>query len=268
MRRKGVKELFKFKGRRVYILFMLIGISMIFWGYNKIFLFPHLMCFGKGNYQISLFQSLSEELSSVIMNLGISIFPTGIVGWMFEKVNEKNHKIEISDKRAAILKQLSVLFQRYLSEACYQYQELNKEKNNYYLSEINVLDSFNEMSSNYTDALSLINKGKMNWTEKEVEEFFRNELETTDAIENVLNAILFNKDVYIINDIFSEDELIRFGDLEESMTKFKVCINNGRYIKGAQERCIIMEIIYNIITHTRELSNRFKNLRYINGGIK
>lgn len=268
MRRNSVKELFKVKGRRVYILFMLIGISMILLGYNEIFIFPNLVCLENGKYQLSWIKSLSEGLSLVIMNLGISIFPTGIVGWMFEIVNEKSHNKEISDKRAAILKQLSILFQRYLTETCFQYQELYKEKNNYYITEINVLDSFNEVSSNYTDALSLINKGKMNWPEKKVEEFFRNELETTAAIEDVLNAILFNRDVYIINDIFSEDELIRFSDLEESMTKFKVCIRNKSYIKGAQERCIIMEIIYNIITHTQELNNRFKDSIYVNGGIK
>ncbi len=268
MKRNGVRKIFKVKGRRVYILFMFIGISMIFLGYNKIFIFPDFMRLENGKYQFSLIRSLNEEISSVIMNLGISIFPTGIVGWMFEMVNEKNHNKEISDKRAAILKQLSVLFQRYLSEMCFQYQELYKEKNNYYLSEINVLDSFNEMSTNYTNALSLINKGKMKWTEKEVEEFFRCELVTTTDIKDVLNAILFNKDVYIINNIFSEDELKNFSDLEENMTKFKLYIENRNYIKGAQQRCIIMEIIYDIITHTQELNSRFKDSVYTNGGIK
>lgn len=268
MRRSGVRGIFKVKGRRIYIFFMIIGLSMIFVGYNAIIIFPNLVCLESGKYQLIWFRSLNEGLSSVIMNLGISIFPTGIVGWMFETVNEKNHNKEISDKRAAILKQLSVLFQRYLSEMCYQYQELYKEKHNYYLSEISVMDSFNEMSSNYTDALGLIYKGKMNWTEKEVEEFFRNELATTASIKDVLNAISFNKDVYIINNIFSEDELMRFSDLEESIIKFKVSIENRNYIKGAQERCIIMEIIYNIITHTQELNSRFKDSVYINGGIK
>lgn len=268
MRGICVKNVFKVKGRKVYIFFMLIGISMIFCGFNNKFLVPHKVALENGKYQFVLIKALDSELSSLIMNLGIGIFPTGIVGWMFEIVNEKNQKKEISDKRAAILKKMYVLFHRYLTEVCYQYQLFIKEKNNYYLPKFNILDSFGEMSSNYTLALNWIHKGQIKWTEKEVEEFFRNEIATIGGIEEVLNAIIFNRDVYIINNIFSEEEVTWFDDLEENITKFNIYIKNKNYIKGAQERHIIMEIIYNIITYIPELSIRFKGREYENGGIK
>ena len=133
--------------------------------------------------------TLNSKLLSVVGDLGIGLFPTGVISFLLEKMQQKQKDIEKQKKRATILYNLNIALHAYLNAVCNLAIAKKHSLKGHTVSDIlrQILENNMELESS-TDEINAL----------------------THLIEKMKDLFQSPNPIYIIADIFNEDEMKHF----------------------------------------------------------
>lgn len=180
----------------VYIVMSFIGIVMI--------ILSSLFCIEQ--------ESIAFKILNIIGDIGVCIFPTGIIGCILEKIQIQNKELEKRDKRLAVLRLVINSMHGYLNVIC---NTAIKDR----------------ISLKYKKVFEIIKSMNNKWTNIE---FNQEEVATLKTlIEQLQNSLLLTDTLYIVTNIFDPVELNQFEIL---LKKAMELLNSMNQHENIQEK--------------------------------
>lgn len=193
---------------------------------------------------------LEKNIFSISSNLGTGLFTSGIIVWLLDTLNIGINDNIIVYKRYNLLKAMSVAIQNFINDSANRYFDLNSSLLN------------NHIEPRYMEVREVFNKVKMfdiNTLKKHgnkydkgnklldiIDNVYGKQMNICDFI-NISNNILIEKDLYIINGIFSEDEIETFMRLHTTATTYIELVNRQEYVESTRYLDVIYDNIYEMI---------------------
>ena len=157
--------------------------------------------------------TLCSKLLSIIGDLGIGIFPTGIIGFILERIQNRNKAQEMKSKRLAILRLFNNAVHGYLNVICNTVIEKESSLKNKKVFEIittlNNDDVQVECSSNEKVALS-------------------------NLVEKLHELFDSDNPLYIVTDVFEMIEINHFELIIKDGEKLLCLMKENRSIKDSR----------------------------------
>lgn len=157
--------------------------------------------------------TLCSKLLSIIGDLGIGIFPTGIIGFILERIQNRNKAQEMKSKRLAILRLFNNAVHGYLNVICNTVIEKESSLKNKKVFEIiatlNNDDVQVKCSSNEKVALS-------------------------NLVEKLHELFDSNNPLYIVTDVFEMIEINHFELILKDGEKLLCLMKENRSIKDSR----------------------------------
>lgn len=168
------KYMFPDKLEIVNIVVAIIGIVMIF-------------C---SSLLVAVPGSIYSKLLSIMGDLGIGIFPTGLIGFILERIQNRNKAQETHNKRLAILSLFNNAVHGYLNIIC---NEVIKKRGNL-------------KNERVFEIITAVNNIQMEYSESEI-------VALTTLIRNLQEVFSLDTALYIVTDVFEAIEISHFSML-------------------------------------------------------
>lgn len=164
------------------IVVALIGVMMI--------LFSSLPSGGESKTKIAILQ--------IVGNIGIGVFPSGVIGFILERMQIRNRNIEKTEMRRTVLRYFLSALHEYLNVVCSEAIKQNSELKDSRVFDITkrivIQGELQPISAEESESLSVL-------------------------VQRMEEAFGTNNPFYIVTDVFESDELTHFGMLIENGKK-------------------------------------------------
>ncbi len=164
-------------------------------------------------------ESSCSKFLNIVGDLGIGIFPTGVIGFVLERMQNRSKEQEKMDKRLAILSLFNNAVHGYLNVVCNSAIKVNKDLKGEKLFYITSAVNSDEIQINICD---------------------EEKVALTLLIEKLQESFGTTNPLYIVTDVFEAIEI----------TNFEMLINDGnKLLHSINERTNVMDMRSNFLSY-------------------
>jgi len=199
----------------------------------------------KGDYP-----DIVKNIYSILSNLGTGLLTSGLIVWLLDTLNIGINDEIIAYKRYNLLKTMNVSIQNFLNDSANRYFDINSSILNNHIEPryIVVKDIFSKVCGfdvnilkKYGNRLDMNNK-----VFDTIDKIYSKQHNIGDFI-SITNNILSEKDLYIINGIFIEDEIEIFERLNINASKYCQLVSSKEYIESTSYLDVIYDNVNELI---------------------
>lgn len=216
------------------------------------------------------YTEMSRNIFSVFSNFGTGLFASGIFGWIIDSINSRNNHAIVAYKRESLLRDLKTVVQTFLNDGCNKYFEVRKDIYNIQneVKQILVRDIFRIVKQFEKTLLAELGNGQIESKEySEDIEMFYQKSRNFDQIRTLTRDILTKRDLYIVNGIFSEEEIELFVMINSCVIKLQELLENKEFFNAVAFIDQLYDKLFELIDTIDQFGDLL-NLKFVTYTIK